>query len=118
MKNFIQRTGIIWLCLMALVSIVIFSGCACPEPLVNIVIENQSEKTLTIYYGGGGSSLGEIAHGEQITIRRDANLGSYPITAKNTQGEVVFSETYSFKTNLEKINGRTFKGIIPPLKSN
>lgn len=96
--------------------LIVLSGGTCGEPLVDIVIENQTDQVLTIYYAGGGTPLGDIAPGEQITIRRDWNIAQYPITAKNAQGEVVFSQVYSFTTNLQRIDGRIYKAVIPPLQ--
>ena len=107
-----------------------FVGCGCPvgSPLIDIIIENQTDQVLTIYYAGGGSPLGDIAPGEQVTIKRDMNLGEYPITAKNAQGEIVFSETYTFmlddKYHLQETDEvhegvvKVYKAVIPPLQGD
>ena len=98
------------------------SGCIYGEPFVEIIIENQTDQVLTIYYAlednftGLGAPLGDISPGEQITIRRDINIGEYPVTAKNMRGEVVFSQVYSFTTNLQWVDGWTYKAVIPPLQ--
>ena len=124
MKN--SKSARPWFAIMAVLLslLIILTGCTCAEPLVDIVIENQTDQVLTIYYAGGGAPLGDIAPGEQITIKRDMNIGEYPITAKNRQGKVVFSQVYSFTTNLERIDGkgaspygRIYKGVIPPLEN-
>jgi len=88
----------------------------------------MTDQVLTIYYSSGGSSLGEIAPGEQVTTKHDMNLGEYPITAKNAQGEIVFSETYTFmpedKYHLIELDVRhegvvkVYKAVIPPLTNS
>ncbi len=103
-------------CVLILSTMLIVIGCTCGN-LFDMVIENHTDQILTIY--SGEREIGDVEPGEQIVVKDlVVDFGKYLIIAKNTQGEVVFSETYSFKTNLEKINGRTYKGIIPPLKSN
>ena len=119
MKNYRRGKSIVWLsCVLVLTSMLIApSGCICGRTITDIIIENQTDQVLTIYYKDT-ARIGDVGPGQKITISVDGSFGEYILTAKNAQGEVVFSQVYSFTTNLEKIDGRTYKGVIPPLLSN
>ena len=85
----------------------------------NIIIENQTDQVLTIY-NESNYEIGSVEPGEQITmVNQGIDMGYYPIEAKNTEGEVVFLETFTFKTkdkyHLERIQERIYKAVIPPL---
>lgn len=115
---FRQRKAFAYLGLVIVLLVILISaiGCTCGQPIVEIIIENQADQVLTIYYAGGGTPLGNIASGEQVTIKRNADIGKFPIQARNAQGEIVFSRVYTLN-NLQKIDERTYKAVIPPLQN-
>ncbi len=128
MKVCRRRNSMVWLSLILILSLSsMANACGTTEPvgggsrLFDMVIENQTDRVLTIYYDKT-YEVGVIEAGGSITQKVSMNRGSYPITAKNTQGEVVFSETFTFipddKYHLQKIEEQVYKAVIPPLQSN
>jgi hypothetical protein len=103
---------------LPLAILLVSSGCAPVEPAVygvpsfDIVVENQTDQVLTIYEER--FSRGEVAPKGQIAF--EGVGGEWLITAENAHGEEVFSEVFTFKTNLIQIDRRTYKAVIPPLK--
>ena len=92
------------------------SGCV-GSPIFDLMIENQTDQILTIYMYSDTHPIGKAEPGKTVTTQIEGNRGAYPIKAKNAQGEVVFSETYSFKTNLQRVDTRVYKAVIPPLQN-
>jgi hypothetical protein len=109
-----RRVVILQLILILMFGVILVLSAACAAIAIDIIIENQTEHVLTIYVND--YLVGDVKPGAQIT-REDANrdIGEYLIEAKNAQGEIVFSRTFTFET-LQRINGRLFKVVIPPLQ--
>jgi len=125
------KNGLIWLVLTLIILCVsgIPSGCYSEDsieapvgggsPLFDIVIENQTDQVLTIYYED--FKVGTFGPAGHIVIKSlDLEMGRYPIKAMDEKGEIVFSEIYTFipndKYHLKKIEERLYKGVIPPLQ--
>jgi hypothetical protein len=99
------------------------SGCW-GSPAIGIVIENQTDEVLTVHFLGGNRGY-DVAPRQQVVVEGPGNTGNYPIVAKNENGEIVFSETYTFmpedkyhlvETNLQRRGVvKVYKAIIPPL---
>ena len=95
------------------------------SPLFDLMIENQTNQTLTIYVDSRGDPTGIAEPGKVITTGIDGNRGRYLITAKNVQGEIVFSETYTFmpddKYHLQQTDEvhegvvAVYKAVIPSM---
>lgn len=112
--------------LLTLVFISVFTtGCWMGSPAIDIIVENQTGQVLTVFVSSSKPS-GTIAPGQrQIVKSLSLDEGRYPIVAKNLEGKVVFSETYTFypdgpyhliETNLRhKGVVNVYKAIIPPL---
>ena len=88
------------------------------SPLMTIIVENQTTQNLKLAVDD--FPVGEVQPGAQISRNDvDMDMGEYLIEAKNSQGEVIFSETYNFnpdeKYHLQKVDSRTYKAVIPPL---
>jgi hypothetical protein len=107
-------------------SLILFSGCW-GSPLIDIVIENQADQVLVV--SAGGSRDQKVAPGQQlVTGSFSMDTGKYKIVAKNPEGRVVFSETYTFlpadKYHLEETNlkragvVKTYRAIIPPMATS
>ena len=101
-------------------------------PLIDVIIENQTSQTLTVfwhsYYEVTSSYLiGEVMPGEQIVSKQHPLHDTYHFSAKNTLGETVFSETYTLdaenKYHLVKTDEKhagvvgVYKAVIPPLEN-
>lgn len=121
MKSDRRRKGFAWLGLVIMLLAILTTtvGCLYPlpfsDPLFDMVLENQTDQTLTIY-AGGIAPVGNVSPGQQIILKdRDSNRSEFPIIAKNAEGEVVFSYIYTYK-DLQKIDERTYKAVIPPLE--
>lgn len=108
------KTVLLSLILILIGLLAVSSGCV-GSPIFDLVIENQTDQVLTIYMYSDTHPVGKVEPGKTIITQIEGNRGEYPIKAKNVAGEVVFSETYSFKTNLQRIDGRVYKAVIPPL---
>lgn len=99
-------------------------GCTCGpvgSPIFGLIIENQTSQTLTVYVDSRGNASGIAQPRKAITTEINGNSGRYLITAKNAQGEIVFSETYTFmpddKYHLELIDGRVREGVASVYKA-
>jgi hypothetical protein len=119
--NYKRRNLLAWLGLMMLTSMLLVPiGCINQgSPLMTLVIENQTEQELIIFMHN--ENIGEVKSGARITLTTDLNMGEYPVEAKNAQGKIVFSETFTFmpddKYHLQKIEDRVYKAVIPPLEN-
>jgi hypothetical protein len=113
------------LILIIIATLISFIGCF-GSPLIDIIIENQTGQTLTVYHGDiSGKLLGEITSGSQISVQWGMDNGPYQITAKDSIGKVVFSGNYTHNKNDEyhlietniKHEGvvKVYKAVIPPL---
>ncbi|MFC2007554.1 hypothetical protein ACFLVB_03030 [Chloroflexota bacterium] len=132
MKSYRLRNSMVWLTLILMLIIsLVASGCGSDyaksptepvgggSPLMRLVVENQTDQVLTIHFENLSSD--SVEPGGQIILRNlSMNSGSYPIIAKNPQGETVFSETFTFKTedkyHLQELEERVYKAVIPPLQ--
>jgi hypothetical protein len=103
-----RRNAVACLILVLILVLVLASSTAC-EPAFNLVIENQTTQTLTIYLNGG--SFGTVKAGEQITIKSDSATGKYSIMAKSAQGETVFSKTFTVE-QMQIVDSKTYKIVI------
>ena len=117
-----QRGISLWLGLILVLTVILVASVACwGSPLMDLIIENQTAQVLTVYVDD--YEVGDVGPGGQI-IWADApgNMSRYIIEAKNTQGEAVFSETFTFETrdkyHLQQIKDGVYKAVIPPLQSN
>ena len=85
---------------------------------MRLIIENRSDQVLTIYHDN--YQVGSVEPGGRIDDDNTSmNTGRYPIEAKNAQGEVVFSETFTFKPkdkyHLQQVEERVYRAVIPPI---
>ncbi len=118
-RNVIVRLG---LTLMLAFMLGASAGCIYQgSPLMDLIIENQTKRVLKIAVND--YPVGEVQPSAQITRKNvDMNMGEYVVEAKNAQGEVVFSETYTFNPNdkhhLQKMGDRVYKAVIPPLEND
>jgi hypothetical protein len=130
MKYYQFRSKLFVICLLVLLHSLFTFGCSCTlwgSPLIDIIIENQTDQVLTIYLGSDNYLLGNVNAGNQITTKAPLDIGKYEITAKNIYGYTVFSETYTHYTEDkyqlfevdEKHQGvvKVYKAIIPSLKN-
>ena len=97
MKNNWRRQSIALLFpILILISVpASLSGCEC-STAINVVIENQTDQVLTISYYEDTKGMGDLEPGQQITVNASGISGEFPIVARNMEGEIVFSETYTF----------------------
>jgi hypothetical protein len=107
--------------------VILVASVACwGSPSFKLIVENQTEYTLTIYVND--YKMGNVSPGTQISDSPfGIDTGAFHIKAKNTKGEIVFSETYTFKSKDkyrlieidEKHKGVTkvYKAVIPPLEN-
>jgi hypothetical protein len=111
-----RRVVIVWLSLMVMLIVVSASSIAC-EFLFDMVIENQTSQTLTIYLDG--RQLGTVVPSGNITATGlPSSVNMFLVVAKSAQGETVFSKTLS-RQQMQSI-GRTkpvYKVVIPPQES-
>ena len=108
-----HRIFILLLALILILTSVITISCECGTAFT-LILENETDRILVTYYSDNIEPLGEIKPGEQLSMKQDKNLGYYEFTFKSIEGITLFSEQYTFTTNLEKINNRTYKATIPP----
>lgn len=115
----------IYILTMFPVILVALSGCT---PMANLIIENQTDQVLTLYIKewigpeanfqandtNWNRAEGTIGPGEQLTTDVIMDFGQYAIKAETIQGEIFFSEIYSLNKNLQKIESRVWKAVIPP----
>lgn len=112
MKSLV-RTGALKLGLMLMLALVLAASVACwGERIVDLIIENQTEQVLIVTLDGG--LVGEVLPGSRI-IRKDLTMSlfEYLIEAKNTAGEIVFSQVFTFE-DLQKVDARVYKFVISP----
>jgi hypothetical protein len=110
-----QKRFIVWLGLLLMLMVISASSVACwGSPLFDLMIENQTGQTLTVFIDG--LRIGEVGPGGQITRKNTPwDIGEYLIEAKNAQGEVIFDETLT-RSDMQRIdNKRIYKATIPPL---
>ena len=72
---------------------------ACGEPAAPLKVKNDTDQTLSIYvvWDGKAYYVGDVAPGAEIK-NKNLNIlqfSSFPIEAKDTQGNVVYSDEYS-----------------------
>ena len=117
-----QRRVVLWLGLIMMLTLILVASVACwGSPLMDLIIENQTTQVLTVYVDD--HEVGDVGLGGQITwADAPGNMSRYIIEAKNTKGETVFSETFTFETkdkyHLQQIKDGVYKAVIPPLQSN
>lgn len=103
-------------------------GCVLPgmgSRFIDIIVENQTDQVLTIYYREGGNPEGTIAPGQQLVMKDSLDAGRYPIVAANSEGKIVFSGTYTrypsdkyhlIETDIKHPGVvKVYKAVIPPL---
>jgi len=89
---------------------------------MRLIVENQTTQLLTIYLYDEKHKAGSVEPGGKLIIENQSlDSGRYPVIAKNIQGEIIFSETYTFMPNdkyhLQEIEERVYKAVIPPLQN-
>ena len=127
MKRFRRRNNFVWLVLiLTLLMSLMVNACGSDDssewttvqPLMRLIIENQTDQVLTIYIEN--LNLGNVEPGGNIT-RDKFPMMEHLIKALNAQGEVIFSETYTFKTkdkyHLQETDEQVYKAVIPPLEN-
>jgi len=85
------------------------------EPFAPLRIENQTDQTLSIYVRWDGQAyyVGDVAAGAEIknSNRQILQFSSFPIEARDAQGNLVYSKTYTTVELIEKLD---WKVVIPP----
>jgi hypothetical protein len=98
---------------LTLITLLMLSGCINQGSQgMYLIIENQTDEILIIYYQN--DLIGNVNPNETIQQKTLLENGKYPITAKNMNGDIVFSKEFTFK-NLQKIDNGVYKAVIPPL---
>lgn len=104
-KNFVLLPGL----LVLIISELLLSGC--PVSPQQLIIENQTEQTLTIFYRE--SEIGQIMPGSDRTIEILLPITPHGIiAAKNPWGELVFLRNFG-SNDLQRMNDGIEKAIIP-----
>ena len=116
------------ICLMVVIILVSIQAVSCEygkieHPSYDLIIENKTDQTLTISTNQSGT-IGQVESGKKIMTKYDTHSTTILITAKNVQGEVVFSQTYSFGDSKNKYSlqdsGKSgvyiCQAVIPPLE--
>ena len=85
------------------------------SPIVNLIIENQTDQVLTIIFDGG--LVGNVGASDKVVQQIDVGMSEYAIEAKNVQGETVFYQSYIFE-DFQEVDEDVFKVIIPPLQNH
>ena len=107
-----RRVVIVCLSLMLTLMVVSASSIAC-EFLFDMVIENQTSQTLTIYVDD--VLVGTVAASGNITARGIPGAqNSFLVIAKSAQGETVFSKTLSRQQMQHVARTNVYKVAIPP----
>ena len=99
----IATIGFLFLLLFLLAS---FWAC---ETSFQLVIENQTKQVLTVYIYG--DPIGNVEPDKQITRAMPGTEIHYLVTAKNSQGEVIFSKTLT-RSEMKDLGNNTFKVVI------
>jgi hypothetical protein len=81
------------------------------DPGFQLIIENKSQYDLTVYVNN--YKVGDVKAGEQIEDHFGMDTGRYKIEAKNVQGEMIFSKTFTFDQMQRIDNKRIWKVVIP-----
>lgn len=101
-----------WLCMTLMLVFVLVASVACwGSPTFKLIVENQTEYDLNIYVNG--VDIGKVSPEAQI-IKTGIpwDIGRYHIEAKNTEGEIIHSKTFTFQQMIE-IESRVYKVVIP-----
>lgn len=94
---------------MLIIMLTLSVACMCTiTRCFDLVIENQSGQFVTIY-SGDDYKIGEADAGEQINYNVP-EVGLYHFSAKNSQGEIIYSKEFAFY-ELEEAD---WKVVIPP----
>jgi hypothetical protein len=109
-KRFIFLAAII-----VLIAFVGMGASSCPgmfgDPMHYLVIENQTQQTLTICYES--VEIGTSMPGGNVTIPTGVSIRAGIIVAKNSQGELVFLRYYT-PENYKSLGHYYYKAVIPP----
>ena len=108
-----QRVFIIsLLSLILILGAVLIISC---EPIAPLKVKNETDQTLSIYvvWQDEAYYVGDVKPGEEIRNENSSilHLGSFPIEAKDSMGNVVYSRTY---TGLELRQELKWKVVITP----
>jgi hypothetical protein len=111
-----QRKRFIFLAaIIVLIAIVGMGASSCPgmfgDPMHFLVIENQTQQTLTICYES--VEIGTAIPGGNVTIPTGVSIRAGIIAAKNSQGELVFLRYYT-PENYKSLGHYYYKAVIPP----
>lgn len=111
-----HRKSVFTLCLSLIMMISLSSALSClilpGEPLFDLIIENKTTKVLTVYVDD--TTPFTIRPGEQVVQRNTpTGVGGYSIVAKNSQGQTVYSRKFSSPVDMQKVDDKTFKVVIP-----
>ncbi|MFC1989287.1 hypothetical protein ACFLVW_01790 [Chloroflexota bacterium] len=77
------------------------SGC---EPMLYITVHNQTDKTLQIFFDGE-TFIDNAAPREEVTSKIDGIYPKYKIVAKDMDGNVVYSVTFT----QDDLKGKNYK---------
>jgi hypothetical protein len=117
-----SKYQLVLLLIFSLISIFAIS-CDCgnvADYRYDLIIENNTNQTLDISTSEK-EYVGQVKSGGAIKTYFDTYSANITISAKNTDGEIVFTQTYSIlskKYRLEKIEKYTYKAVISALDSN
>jgi hypothetical protein len=117
LKRIRTFTNISIICAITLITFVLSACGPGFEPYSNILVENQSDQSLTVFFQDRGTNLsgklrkiGVLGQNEQLNFSASGITGI--ISAKNTAGELVFWKYFDYD-NLEKVKKSTYKAVIP-----
>jgi hypothetical protein len=109
-KRFIILLGLIFV-----IAIISMGASSCPailgDPAHYLVIENQTQQTLTIYYSYG--EIGKAVPGGNVTASMGISVSEGIIAAKNARGELIFLRRYTSE-DYKNIGNFYYKAVIPP----
>jgi len=110
-----KKKNIKLLLVLLLIYIVTLITVAC-EPVAPIRIQNRTDQTLSVYIKWNNKEyyIGDVASGSEITNSNSKILyfGSFPIEAKDKQGDVVWAKEYPIDQLKDKMRWII---IIPPI---
>ena len=104
------------LCLMLMFTLLLSAYIGCiyrGSPIVDLIIENQTDQVITIVLDGG--LVGKVRASDMITKQIDIGMSEYVIEAKNTQGKIVFSRSYDFE-DFQEVDEDVYKVVITSLE--
>ena len=101
--------------LLSLILLTIFTFTQACEPIAPLKVKNETGQTLSIYvvWQDEAYYMGDVKPGEEIKNENPNILefSSFPIEAKDAEGNVVYSRTFTMVEMTEELN---YKVVITP----